>query len=394
MSEHPAKRRRRAGHLAPLHPDVVPESKQYLELLEFEKQLDSLMARKKIEYSDTLRKPPAQLKRNLRIFLSCAVENDEATGGTAWTLRIDGKLLDDEKRTYTSKRKFSSFLRRMYVEFNGNGSADEAAAKPAEWQRSASVGDSDGFDLTRTSSGGVPAGHVDAKILLHLMHSPAKFELKKELADMIGLFHATRHEAIAALWQYIKERKLQDREEPEWINCDDYMQRVFPGVARMKFTDIPSQLDRVLLPLSPVVLHYKIPMELGQHKREIYDLEVEVDDPNRDVMATMFDSIDGEVRVLDSQVAVLKRELDESREKREFMLNFSRDPKEFLASWLASQARENNAVAAVGTLSEEQRAAPFYTDHRAQEAVYRYYATVLQKRTKELSEQTTKKKAK
>lgn len=161
-----------------------------------------------------------------------------------------------------------------------------------------------------------------------------------------------------------------------------------------RFTDIPSQLDRVLLPLSPVVLHYKIPMELGQHKREIYDLEVEVDDPNRDVMATMFDSIDGEVRVLDSQVAVLKRELDESREKREFMLNFSRDPKEFLASWLASQARENNAVAAVGTLSEEQRAAPFYTDHRAQEAVYRYYATVLQKRTKELSEQTTKKKAK
>lgn len=167
--------------------------------------------------------------------MSCAVENDDATGDTAWTLRIDGKLLDDEKRTYTSKRKFSSFLRRMYVEFNGNGSADEAAAKPAEWQRSASVGDSDGFDLTRTSSGGVPAGHVDAKILLHLMHSPAKFELKKELADMIGLFHATRHEAIAALWQYIKERKLQDREEPEWINCDDYMQRVFPGVARMKY---------------------------------------------------------------------------------------------------------------------------------------------------------------
>ena len=152
-----------------------------------------------------------------------------------------------------------------YVEFD-TGNAAAEAPKPAEWQRSASVADSDGFDLTRSSrSAGV--GAVSAKILLHLMHDPAKFELKKELAEMVGMFHGTRHDVIAAMWQYVKNNNLQDQEEPEWINCDAYMQRIFPSTPRIRFTEIPTLLSKVLMPLSPVVLQYTIPMELGQHKR-------------------------------------------------------------------------------------------------------------------------------
>ena len=136
--------------------------------------------------------------------------------------------------------------------------------------------------------------------------------------------------------------------------------------------------------LSPLTLKYTIPMEYGQHKREVYELEVEVEDPNRDAMAPLFDDIEPEVRAFDSQLAVLKREIDESREKREFMLNFARDPREFLACWLASQARENDAGNAEGRLSEEQRAAAFYNDHRTVEAVLRYYGAVLSARTRHL----------
>ena len=110
-------------------------------------------------------------------------------------------------------------------------------------------------------------GAVSAKILLHLMHDPAKFELKKELAEMVGMFHGTRHDVIAAMWQYVKNNNLQDQEEPEWINCDAYMQRIFPSTPRIRFTEIPTLLSKVLMPLSPVVLQYTIPMELGQHKR-------------------------------------------------------------------------------------------------------------------------------
>ena len=54
---------------------------------------------------------PPPPRRNLRIFLSCSVENSSEYGGTTWTLRIDGKLMDDDKK----KHKFSSFLRKMYV---------------------------------------------------------------------------------------------------------------------------------------------------------------------------------------------------------------------------------------------------------------------------------------
>lgn len=113
---------------------------------------------------------------------------------------------------------------------------------------------------------------------------------------MLGLFHGTRHDVVAALWQYVKSHSLQDSEEPEWINCDDYMLRVFPDTPRIRFTALPTLLDTVLLPLSPLTLKYTIPMEYGQHKREVYELDVEVEDPNRDAMAPLFDDIEPEVR--------------------------------------------------------------------------------------------------
>jgi SWI/SNF-related matrix-associated actin-dependent regulator of chromatin subfamily D len=309
----------------------------------------------------------------LRVFLSCTTENS-GDNEVTWSLKVDGKLMDDAQK---GKRKFSSFIRRMFVEFDEGGSE----VKSAEWQRSTSMGESDGFDVTR--KGMANGVGVAAKVLLYLHHDPAKFELAEDFATMVGLFHATRHDAIAALWQYIKDHQLQDKEEPEFINCDPYMQKIFQGAARIRFTDIPGKLNRLLLPPSPVVLEYIIPMTVGVSAREIYDVEVEVDDGNRDNIVALFDDIEPEVNTFQDQISALKGEIDEAREKREFMMNFARDPKEFLVCWLASEARENQS-AEQGQLTEEQRTAAYYNDHKAQEAVYRYYASVLQERTNAL----------
>ena len=89
--------------------------------------------RKRYDIQDALRKP-VKSKRVLRVFLSNmshnqpwskegmigfgVTEGDEDT--PSWTLKIEGKLLDDSPKTGKSgtPKKFSSFVRSLVVEFD------------------------------------------------------------------------------------------------------------------------------------------------------------------------------------------------------------------------------------------------------------------------------------
>ena len=87
----------------------VPESKVYTELCEFEKKIDSIIMRKRLDIQEAVGKP-AKTMRTLRIFVSNTAadqpmqqqQNDmdddgiDLSSGSApsWTLRIEGRLLD------------------------------------------------------------------------------------------------------------------------------------------------------------------------------------------------------------------------------------------------------------------------------------------------------------
>ncbi|CAI2166789.1 20387_t:CDS:2 [Funneliformis geosporum] len=113
---------------------IVPESRLYTELQEFERRLDTTISRKRLEIQETISKP-MRVKRTLRVFISNTAinqnpvqrETDENeleycdANTPAWILRIEGRLLDLPNATKSTKappRKFSSFFKSIIVELN------------------------------------------------------------------------------------------------------------------------------------------------------------------------------------------------------------------------------------------------------------------------------------
>ena len=77
------------------------------------------------------------------------------------------------------------------------------------------------------------------------------------LAKLLGIHTATRPVIIQALWQYIKQNKLQDNQDKEFINLDKYLRQIFE-CERMRFSEIPSKLHLHCMPPDPIVINHTI----------------------------------------------------------------------------------------------------------------------------------------
>ena len=122
------------------------------------------------------------------------------------------------------------------------------------------------------------------------------------LARLLGIHTATRSVIVHALWQYIKTNKLQvhqtqqkkrttpliqDPNDRIWINLDQYLRQIF-NTEKIRFADIPGRLHPLLSPPDPIAIHHKIscdPNESTRNKTTCYDIEVEIDDPLRQVQS-------------------------------------------------------------------------------------------------------------
>merc|ERR1719195_148725 len=99
------KKRRLADKILPQKVrELVPESQAYMDLLAFERKLDSTIMRKRLDIQEALKRPMKQ-KRKLRIFISTTTfpAKEGAEGGdepstTGWELRVEGRLLEDDKK--------------------------------------------------------------------------------------------------------------------------------------------------------------------------------------------------------------------------------------------------------------------------------------------------------
>merc|ERR1719352_1824609 len=100
--------------------ELVPESQAYMDLLAFERKLDTTIMRKRLDIQEALKRPMKQ-KKKLRIFISNtsfpAKEGEGDEGSVAsWELRVEGRLIDEDKRQADpskTKRKFSSFFKSL-----------------------------------------------------------------------------------------------------------------------------------------------------------------------------------------------------------------------------------------------------------------------------------------
>lgn len=63
------------------------------------------------------------------------------------------------------------------------------------------------------------------------LFQPPQYKLDPRLARLLGVHTQTRASIMQALWLYIKNNKLQDCHEKEYINCNRYFRQVMNWVA-------------------------------------------------------------------------------------------------------------------------------------------------------------------
>lgn len=375
--------------LPPRIRDLVPESQAYMDLLAFERKLDSTIMRKRLDIQEALKRPMKQ-KRKLRVFISNTYypgkpdADEEDASLPSWELRVEGRLLEDgntPKYESKQKRKFSSFFKSLVIEL------DKELYGPdnhlVEWHRSSNTTETDGFQVKRPGS-----ENVKCTLLLLLDHQPPQYKLDPRLARLLGVHTQTRPVIINALWQYIKTHKLQDSHEREFINNDKYFQQIFE-VPRMKFSEIPQRLHPLLHAPDPIVIHHVITVDTAdQKKTACYDIDVEVDDTLKDQMKSFLLSTASqqEIAMLDNKIHETVETINSLKVQREFMLGFARDPQQFISQWLVSQTSDLKTMTDVVGNKEEERRVEFFHQPWAQEAVRRYFYSKVQQRRAELEQ--------
>merc|ERR1719300_2311168 len=395
--------------------DLVPESQAYMDLLAFERKLDSTIMRKRLDIQEALKRPMKQ-KRKLRIFISnttfpakegaeTGAADDNTAGGatTAWELRVEGRLIDEIENPAAatsaaaaastpktsskvdpakSKRKFSSFFKSLVIELDKDLYGPDNHL--VEWRRTATTQETDGFQVKRPGD-----KNVRCTILLLLDYQPLQFKLDQRLARLLGLHTQTRPVIISALWQYIKTHKLQDPHEREYVNCDPFLKQIFQ-TERMKFAEIPQRLNPLLHPPDPIVINHVISVEelkqTEQKKTACYDIDVEVDDTLKTQMNNFLLSTASqqEIQSLDNKIHETVETINSLKTSREFFLSFAKDPQLFINKWLQSQTRDLKTMTDVTGNPEEERRVDFYYQPWVTEAVCRYFYGKIQQKRAEL----------
>jgi len=370
--------------------ELVPESQAYMDLLAFERKLDSTIMRKRLDIQEALKRPMKQ-KRKLRIFISNTTfpvrDADGDEGAIAsWELRVEGRLIDDDKRVDPSKtkRKFSSFFKSLVIELDKDLYGPDNHL--VEWHRTATTQETDGFQVKRPGD-----KNVRCTILLLLDYQPLQFKLDQRLARLLGVHTQTRPVIISALWQYIKTHKLQDAHEREFVNCDSFLKQIFQ-IDRMKFAEIPSRLSPLLHPPDPIVINHVISVEelkLTENKKTAcYDIDVEVDDTLKTQMNNFLLSTASqqEIQSLDYKIHETVDTINGLKTSREFFLSFAKDPQLFINKWLQSQTRDLKTMTDVVGNPEEERRVDYYYQSWATEGVCRYFYNKIQQKRAELDQ--------
>lgn len=239
----PKKKARTTDRDLPSHLDtVVPESRLYTELQTFEKRLDAIMLRKRLDIQEALAKPSKVTRvlslsvyfaandrsqallsrrrfakqhttttRTLRIFVSNTSTNqsmddsaenlDNEASVPSWTLRIEGRLLEPANAAGKSKqpgRKFSSFIKSLVVEI-GQDNTMYHEGNLVEWNKLPAAREFDGFEIKRQSD-----RNTKVKIIITVDYQPERFRLSPPLASLLDIMEETRAGVISAMYHYIR----------------------------------------------------------------------------------------------------------------------------------------------------------------------------------------------
>ncbi|KAG2197166.1 hypothetical protein INT47_009473 [Mucor saturninus] len=395
ITKHIKKKRPTDRNIPPKIEAYVPESKLYTELCEFEKNLDVSIMRKRLDIQEALGKP-TKVRRTLRIFVSNTAADqtsqiDEPNSfdlnnenAPSWTLKVEGRLLDPLIPTKKAQpiQKFTSFFKSILVELDRDPEMFPEG-NITEWHKQASSTDSDGIELKR--KGDVA---VNARIILVPDFNPNKYKVSGGLSNLIALKLATKPHVITEVWNYVKQNKLQDEQDKRLIKCNDKLSLLFGGLSQIHFSQLPDLISQHLSRPDPIVLNYTIRVDKQfNQSTKAYDMDVELDSVVRQKMMNIVASsqTQKDIMGLDDKIVQCVQSINNSKIKRDFLTQFSRDPIEFINKWITSQARDLEVILGETKVNlEDVRQTDFYKQPWVKEAVFHYLTSKTQQRMQEL----------
>ncbi|KAJ0106429.1 hypothetical protein Patl1_18284 [Pistacia atlantica] len=361
---------------------ILPECALYTQLLEFEARVDSALARKKIDIQESL-KNPHHVQKTLRIYVFNTFANqaqtspDKKTGeAPSWSLKIIGRMLEDGKdpvlagitqKPSSSYPKFSSFFKKITIYLDQNLYPDNHVIL---WESARSPALHEGFEVKRKGD-----KEFTAIVRLEMNYSPEKFKLSPALSEVLGIEVDTRPRIIAAIWQYVKGRKLQNPNDPSFFICDPPLQKVF-GEEKMKFAMVSQKISQHLTPPQPIHLEHKIKLSgISPAGNTCYDVLIDVPFPLEKEMSAFLTNMERnkEIDACDELICAAIKKIHEHRRRRAFFLGFSQSPGEFINALIASQSKDLKLVAGDSSRStEKERRSDFFNQPWVEDAVIRY----------------------
>ncbi|KAK2409365.1 SWI/SNF complex component SNF12 protein [Trifolium repens] len=363
---------------------LVPESAIYTRLLELEAQIDAALNRKKIDVQEAV-KNPHSVKKTLRVYVYNTFSNQTKldsgkVGGAeepSWSLRLTGRILEEDGKDSAvggvSKKesflypKFSAFFKKITVYLDQGFYPDNHVMV---WDSARSSAQQDGFEVKRKGD-----KEFTAVIRLAMNYSPEKFMVSTPLAKVLGIEFDTRPRIMAALWNYVKFRKLQSPNDPSFFMCDASLQKVF-GEEKMKFALASQKISQHLSQPQPIHLEHKIKLSGNSPAgTACYDVQVDVPLPLQKDMSAFLTSMEShkEIDAFDEVICTSVKKIHEHLRRRAFLLGFSQSPAEFINALIASQGKDLKLVAGDASHNaEKEQRSEFYNQPWVEDAVIRY----------------------
>ena len=337
--------------------ELLPESALYTKLLDFEAKIDAAMEKKKIEIQEGVRvRCPPHVQKTLRVYVFNtfssqtkvdSLSEKKSAEEASWSLKIIGRILEDDKdpavagtsqATSPSYPKFSAFFKRITIYLDQSLCPDDHVIV---WESALSSTQQDGFEVRRKGD-----KEFTARIKIEMNYTPEKFLLSIQLSELLGIKVETHPRIVAALWDYIKSRKLQSPNDPLFFMCDPPLKRVF-GEEKMEFKMAVAKLSHHLTRPQPIQLEHRIKLS-GDCLEGIscYDIQVDVPFTLEKDMSALLAMANSEsnkqIEAYDEQIRASFKNLHEHRRRRAFFLSFSESPEEFVNAFIASQCKELN----------------------------------------------------
>lgn len=360
---------------------ILPESALYTQLLEFEARIDASLLRKKMDIQESL-KIPARVQKTLRIYVfntfadQTQIPEKLNVDPPSWTLKIVGRILEDGfdpiqggnlNPPSSASPKFSSFVKRLTIYLDQNLYPGNHVIV---WDNSRSSSLPEGFEVKRKGD-----MEFTARIRLEMNYAPEKFKLSPALTEALGIEVETRPRVIAAIWHYVKARKLQNPNDPSFFFCDPPLHKVF-GEEKVKFSMVPLKLGQHLSPPPPIHLEHKIKLSGGcPVGTNCYDVLVDVPIPTEKEMSAFLANTEKhrEIDACDEAISAAIKKIHEHRRRRAFFLGFSHSPAEFINALITSQSRDLKLVAGdANRNADKERRSDFYNQPWVEDAVIRY----------------------